>query len=343
MQSKLDKLIQNKLRKQGEFTIKELSAELGISRQAIHKHVKNFLNHGTIKKIGSTRGTKYVKTDRSDTTTHQLRRTYQTKELHEDEVLESVKIALDLRHQMNTNAREIFSYAFTEILNNAIEHSQSERVLIHIELKTYTISCTIRDYGVGIFAHMQDRLGLPSEEVSLQELIKGKATTDPERHTGEGLFFTSRSTDLLQITSHRLSLIFDNKVKDIFTSIHRFLKGTDVDFSISRNTKRNLTDSFNEFAGMEYDYTFSKTSVKVKLFARDRERFLSRSIAKRIVHRLEQFEEIIIDFTNVPMIGQGFADQIFRVFPQQHPHVKIIPKNANRAINTMIRHVLSES
>jgi hypothetical protein len=186
---------------------------------------------------------------------------------------------------------------------------------------------------------MKDRLGLLSEEASIQELLKGKATTDPEHHTGEGLFFTSRMADKLKISSYRLTLVFDNKADDIFTGIIRFSKGTDVNFIISRSTKKSLTASFNEYAGKDYDYTFAKTSVKVNLFSGDQSRFISRSIARRLLYRLDQFEEIIIDFSGVKIIGQGFADQIFRVFQNQNPHLKIKPINASDAVKIMIAHV----
>ncbi len=339
MQTELYKLIFKLIKKQGEFTVNDIRQKTGISRQAIHKHIKKLLEDGKLQKIGSTRGAKYVKPGRSPDITHTIRRSYQVKGLQEDDVLQSVQLGLNLRSNINSNARQIFSYAFTEVLNNAIDHSQSVRVYIDVELKRYDIAFTIRDYGVGIYYHMKNRLGLPSEETSLQELIKGKATTDPERHTGEGLFFTARSADFLKIASHRLALLFDNKTHDVITETIGFRKGTGVDFRVSRNTKRKLADSFDEFAGKEYDYTFSKTSVRVKLFSRDNDRFISRSIAKRILHRLDQFEEIVIDFSDVKSIGQGFADQIFRVFRQQHPHIKIIPVNTSEAIRAMIAHV----
>jgi len=339
MKKKIEKLIASKLKTRGAFTAKDLQDEIGISRQAIHKHIKKMLEEGKIRKVGSTRGARYVKPEKIPDIITRLRRTYPIQDLQEDEVLQSVQLNLNLQSQINKNAREIFSYVFTEILNNAIDHSQSEKVNIQIALEKYEIVSTISDYGVGIYQHMKDRLGLPSEEASLRELLKGKATTDPERHTGEGLFFTSRSTDMLRIASHRLSLTFDNKINDIFTETIRFRKGTKVNFRISRNTKRKLTDSFNTFAGKEFDYTFSKTSVRVKLYSRREERFMSRSIAKRILHRLDTFEEVIIDFADVTIIGQGFADQIFRVFRREHPHVKIIPVNTTEAISAMIAHV----
>ncbi len=43
-----------------------------------------------------------------------------------------------------------------------------------------------------------------------------------------------------------------------------------------------------------------------------------------------------IDFKNIKGIGQGFADEVFRVFALEHPEVGIIPVNACPAVLFMI-------
>jgi len=45
---------------------------------------------------------------------------------------------------------------------------------------------------------------------------------------------------------------------------------------------------------------------------------------------------VLFDFQDVPMIGQAFADEISRVFPEQHPNVEIIPLRANPDVQGMI-------
>ena len=54
---------------------------------------------------------------------------------------------------------------------------------------------------------------------------------------------------------------------------------------------------------------------------------------------LDKFEQIIIDFSKVDIIGQGFADEIFRVFKNHHPEINLETKNTSQAINAMILHV----
>lgn len=333
--------ILQRIEESGELTADELRRELHVSRQAIHRQIKKLVEEGILEKVGATRSAKYVQKGGAPDITHQLRRTYANKDLREDEVHDEVDLILNLHAQVNVNTREVFAYAFTEILNNAIDHSQSDRVLVEVALKPHDLVFSIRDYGIGIFENIKYKMDLPSHEAALQELIKGKTTTAPDRHAGEGLFFTSRIADKLHIKSHRLGLLFDNKIKDVLTEMIRFKRGTQVYFVISRNTKKKLSDSFDAYAGKEFDYQFSKTSVRVKLFAKDHTKYVSRSTARRLLHRLEQFRTIIIDFTGVKVIGQGFADEIFRVFPKKYPHADLKPVNTCEAVRAMIRHVNS--
>jgi hypothetical protein len=53
---------------------------------------------------------------------------------------------------------------------------------------------------------------------------------------------------------------------------------------------------------------------------------------------LEKFTEVTLDFQGVDSIGQGFADEIFRVFTRMHPGVRVGYANAPPAIDAMIRH-----
>jgi len=58
----------------------------------------------------------------------------------------------------------------------------------------------------------------------------------------------------------------------------------------------------------------TRQSVPVKLAQYGNDKLVSRSQAKRLLARVELFKVVMLDFTNVPTIGQAFADEIFRVF-----------------------------
>jgi hypothetical protein len=82
---------------------------------------------------------------------------------------------------------------------------------------------------------------------------------------------------------------------------------------------------------------FSKTEIIVKMAKWGDETLISRSQAKRIVRNLEKFNHITLDFKGVRLIGQGFVDEIFRVFINKYPHIKITYINANADIEFMIK------
>ena len=54
-------------------------------------------------------------------------------------------------------------------------------------------------------------------------------------------------------------------------------------------------------------------------------------------------KEVILDFTDVNWMGQGFAHQIFVVFANSHKSVNIIPVNMNEDVTKMYRHVMNTS
>jgi hypothetical protein len=64
---------------------------------------------------------------------------------------------------------------------------------------------------------------------------------------------------------------------------------------------------------------------------------------KRILARFTDFSEVILDFTGVNEIGQAFADEIFRVFRNEHPETLVAAVGTNENIDRMIRYVQSEN
>jgi hypothetical protein len=80
----------------------------------------------------------------------------------------------------------------------------------------------------------------------------------------------------------------------------------------------------------------------VKLFGLGRD-FVSRSEARRILEGLDRFREVIVDFEGVPSVGQGFADEVFRVFPSRHPGVRLVPIRMNDEVNFFVERALRAS
>jgi hypothetical protein len=51
---------------------------------------------------------------------------------------------------------------------------------------------------------------------------------------------------------------------------------------------------------------------------------------------MDRFLEVEVDFTGVESVGQGFVDELFRLWPRRHPGTKLIPTNMNEAVEFMV-------
>jgi DNA-binding MarR family transcriptional regulator len=315
----------------------ELRSHLGISRQALSVHVRSLIEAGKVVRSGSARGARYTLRSRAPAAAA-ISRALRTRGLDESRIWDELAAGLNLRRALRPNVEAVAHYAFTEMLNNAIEHSEAERCSILFRLESGTLSFEIRDPGIGVFHSIASKLHLDDENTALVELLKGRTTTMREAHTGEGIFFTSRVADRFVLRSHRIQIEWSRIKDDVFVSNPRFLKGTSVSFLIQRSSRLNLEKIFGEFAPEEYDFRFQKTKVLVKLLQRD---YVSRSEARRLIANLQKFSEIVLDFRDVKSVGQGFADEVFRVFAHRHPALKIAAENTKPAVDAMIRHVAS--
>jgi hypothetical protein len=315
----------------------ELRAHVGLSRQALSLHLRSLIRAGTVVRSGTTRSARYWLASRAPATAV-VTRALRLPGLDEDRVWEDLAAHLNLRRGLRPNVEAITRYAFTEMLNNAIEHSEADRCAVRFCLEAGKVFFEVRDPGIGVFHSIASKLHLPNEEAALVELMKGRTTTLREAHTGEGIFFTSRVADRYVLRSHRIQVEWDSAKRDLFVSKRRLLAGTEVRFEIERAARRRLEDVFGEFAPEEYDFQFQKTNVLVKLLRRD---YVSRSEARRLLANLEKFSEIVLDFRDVQSVGQGFADEVFRVFARRHPSITITTENTNPVIDAMIRHVAS--
>ena len=320
-------------------TGRQLSEYLGISRQAVNKHLKELIHNEQVVKEGVTRGVIYriPSADEKVRLKKRIKKTYTLSGLEEDKVFHELVPLLNLKNELSDRALKIVNYAFTEMLNNAIDHSESEKCIIECNIDSYQIRFRIRDFGIGLFFSIFTKFNLDDENAAIGELIKGKTTTMADKHSGEGIFFTSKASDAIYFRSHKIKLSFDNQKKDVFVEEMKFIKGTEVSFRISKRSKKRLDDIFSQFAPEEFDYRFDRTKALVKLFHQD---YVSRSEAKRLLYGLDKFKEIILDFKGVKSIGQGFADEIFRIFKKAHPDKIIKIENLSPSLKPVIDHVV---
>ena len=107
-------------------------------------------------------------------------------------------------------------------------------------------------------------------------------------------------------------------------------------------TERTTKEIFDEYTSD--DFVFNKTKITVHL-AKDYlgHDFVSRSLAKRILMNVEKFKIIVLDFENIDNIGQGFADEVFRVFKNKNPDITIVPVNMNEEMEFMINRAMKNN
>jgi hypothetical protein len=221
-----------------------------------------------------------------------------------------------------------------EMLNNAIDHSASDTAIISFWVSEDQWCFEIQDKGIGAFSKLEEGLHLGSEFEAVEELSKGKRTTDPARHTGEGIFFTSKVVDLFRLTSSGVRWTVDNIRNDQALGTVPPMPGTTVQCQIDPHTERVLADIFKEFTE---DHAFVRTRPVVKLFGVGTT-FVSRSEARRLLDGLEaDFETVEVDFAGVTDVGQGFIDEVLRVWPGAHPGKAVIPINMNPAVEFMVK------
>ncbi len=303
----------------------------GLSRQAIHGHLAALVNSGCLTATGNTRGRTYTLGPvRSHSGTFSL-----------PGLSESDVYYRDFGFMFKDLPREIENichYGFTEILNNAIDHSGGQQVTIAVERNLAEISIHITDDGEGIFKHIARIMGLNDARESILELSKGKLTTDPDNHSGQGIFFSSRAFDKFHIASGDLFFSHtEGDHNDWLLHGEKDHPGTDVFMQIALDSTRTLGAVFEQFTGSEdEDFAFNKTVVPIKLALYEGERLVSRSQGKRILNRVEKFKTVMLDFSGVDLIGQAFADEVFRVFVRQHPEIELIPVHENESIRRMI-------
>jgi len=234
------------------------------------------------------------------------------------------------------NIKHIWAYAISEMVNNVIDHSDGETMKVIVEQNYLTTSVRIIDDGVGIFEKIRSHFSFASIDEAICELFKGKLTTDEANHSGEGIFFTSRMMDSFYIVSDGKIFSTNRFDNDIILDEGENKKGTSVYMTLSNLTSRTAREIFDQYSSVDGGFTTTRIPLK-NIFDTAP---VSRSQAKRICNRLENFKEVIIDFDGISWIGQGFAHQIFVVFKNAHPDISITPIKMNESVEGMYLHVI---
>jgi anti-sigma regulatory factor (Ser/Thr protein kinase) len=313
-------------------TLASTAAErTGLSRVAVSRRIKKLANTGYLERHGSgTRQTYSAGANRFWLLQTELAALAQSG----GEFGAWEKHVAPLLEGLPANAVNLANIAFTEMVNNVMDHSQARRIQMAVHVFGGRFQMLVADDGVGIFRRIAQALELFDDRLALLELAKGKFTTAPQAHSGMGVFVSSRMLDGFAIDSKGLT--FDLRMGSEKLATLEWVdaaalpraagQGTVVRMDLALNTTRTAQDVYTRYfspdaAGGD---AFHTTEVPVRL-AQLSSQLTSRSQGKWVVERATQFKTVVLDFAGVTLVGQGFVDEVFRVFATAHPEVRLKP------------------
>lgn len=311
-----------------------------VSRQYLSNFLGDMVKEGVLIREKAGRNTTYALPQNVSQLSGRVRVSLKNENLEEHIVWNELKERSPLLSSLKENVFSVVDFAFQEMMNNAIEHSQSPVIKADIYRKEGDVVFEIIDSGIGVFRNIVKKFKLNSEIEAIQDILKGKTTTQPKGHTGQGIFFTSKLADVFVLDSFEYRLRVDNTIRDLFVEVlDKPVKGTRVKFKIATNSKTHAGPVFMSYqTDPEALASFDKTEIPVKLYSMGTI-YISRSQARRVMIGLQKFKLIILDFQGVSTIGQAFADEVFRVWKNSHPGIEIKATNYNEAVKFMIDRV----
>lgn len=313
--------------RRGEIQNRDLARALRVSPATAHRVLQALVVGGTLERTGKGRAARYrLRT---------VRRRFPVKGLDEHRAWETIATDVARIRPLAPDAARSLAYAASEILNNAADHSRGRTVEVTVEFeRSDTTVATIHDDGIGVFRRVCEDFGFATPEDAIVQLEKGKLTSDPARHSGEGLFFSSKAVTRFRLESQGIAWVVDNQVRDSGIAPSDVRRGTRVRLEMAAGHVPRLEDVFAAYTDPE-TLRFTRTRTTVKLASVGKV-LVSRSEAKRVVARLMDFRHVTLDFSGVEMVGQGFCDEIFRVFARAHPEVATEPVGMNDAVAFMV-------
>ena len=310
--------------------VKKTTDAFNISKSTVYNYIKELCERNILKK----EGTAYSIISQSQVFL------YDNEGLDESRVFE--KDIAPILKGLEKNVFSIWRYAFTEMMNNAIEHSLSEKIFVMVSTNPLESAIMISDNGIGIFKNIQEYMKNEcNQEISLDEcatlLFAGKFTTAKAMHSGEGIFFTSHMMDEFFIVSDDV-FFSRNNFTDTKIKSSDSVNSTIVCMSLNNHTKKTTKEVFDRFSNV--DDGFIKTQIPIAhIFPYGSP--VSRSEGRRLGELILKFKEVDLDFTGVEEVGQAFCHEMFVVWQGRNPDIKLNVLNAEDDVLRMIKRVIN--
>ncbi len=232
----------------------------------------------------------------------------------------------------------MIQHGFTELVNNAADHSGGSSVTVSLRQTPSHAQLLVSDDGCGVFDKICSAFDIANAQHAMLELSKGRLTSQPEMHTGRGLFFSSQLADVFDI--HANGTAFQRRAWESGgwqpgRPMPR--QGSSIYMSISLDTKRTLDQVLEAWSldgsGIEFDHT----TIALSLLAGPGQPLDSRAQARRVAARLPMFKRAEINFDGVVDVGHGFTDELFRVFAKAHQEVELLPTHMTPRIAALVK------
>lgn len=314
---------------QGPRSSGDLAEALGLTRQGAFERLRHMKRLGLVRQVGQGRSAKWERV------VDRVLSWDLVAGLEEDRLWASVKEAVPELEDVSDETRRILGYGMTEMLNNAIEHSEGSRIQVIVTATAPDIVLEVIDDGIGALAKVRTHFGLSDDNEAILHISKGEQTTAPAEHSGQGLFFTSKLCDRFELRCEGRSWVVDNLRDDQTIAPGTGARGTQVRMTISPRSDRRVKDVFDRYSDVD-EHGIQRSAIRVEL-AQGHGEFVSRSEARRLTSELDRYEDVTLDFANVDSVGQGFVDQVFRVWAAEHPGTRLTPINMNDEVAFMVR------
>lgn len=313
--------------RRGEVQNRDVAGTLDVSAATAHRLLQALVLAGSLERQGKGRASRYRLPP--------VRRRFRLEGLDEHRAWDAVAANIARIRPLPPDAALSLAYAASEILNNAVDHSRGRAVQVMVAFdKGGTTVTTVQDDGIGVFRRVCEDFGYATPADAIVQIEKGKLTSDPARHSGEGLFFSSKAVTRFRLESQGIAWVVDNQVHDSAIAPSDVRRGTRVRLETVRGLVPRLEDVFASYTDpASLEFTRTRATIKLATLGAV---LVSRSEAKRLVLRLTEFRHVTLDFSDVEVVGQGFCDEVFRVFALAHPEVALEPVGMNDTVAFMV-------